>query len=190
MNRKAAIELSTTFVVGLILGVVLFSLGLVLLFQFISGANKIKDQVFPDYLEIEEENCIQRGERVCVPEIKKEIKSAKSDFFWLILNNVYGEEKDFTIYLDYSTGLLKEGGNPPVQDAQEWSKPEFPVFSLENNEHERVGIPIFVPRGTQAGTYVFNVNVCFDSDSNVHEKCTEDFPSLYGLTHKITIIVP
>jgi hypothetical protein len=191
MKKKAALELSMNFIVGLILGIILFSFGLVFAYKLLAQSKEVIDTGIPDICKIEEQNCVNQQKKLCIPEITKEIQTAKADSFCAIINNIYGKKKEFKINVQFAKGILEDGSESSWQDATVWTKKDYPPDSIENNLHISLGLPFRVPGGTKAGTYVFNVNICIDSNDNVQQgKCPTSHPSLYTNTQQVSIIVP
>ena len=188
-TNKKGFEFSISFLVGLIMGIVLFGLGLVFIFNIVNRLPEL-DVILPDYFETEAKSCANRGERVCVPLIKEEVQTRKTASFGVVVNNNYGEAKTFKTFVKYSRGVLKDDEEAPMQVESEWTFPEYDPVFIKNNEYEIIGVPLRPPSGTQRGTYVFNINICLDSDSNINEdKCDVDYPSLYGSTNQVSVEV-
>ena len=87
MKRKAAIELSMNFLVGLIIGIALFSFGIYFLGQIL---NTDLEYIMPDHYEEEAQKCVSRGNSVCVVEKRQEIRVKKYGGFGLVINNILG----------------------------------------------------------------------------------------------------
>jgi hypothetical protein len=195
--KKAAIELSSGFLVGIILGILLLGLGLVFAMNLINGANGIIAPGLPNYFDSLVKDCVQKGEKICVPEIKKEIPVNRIESFGVVINNVADAEKKFKPNVRFSRGILEDESEISYispNKLKEWtnSDEKFREIQLEDKEYYTLAVPIKVPLGTKPGTYVFNINVCYDSDSNEEaEKCpNSEYPSLYGTTQQISVTVP
>ena len=188
MNKKG-MELQLSFLISVILGIVLLSLGLVFTYNLVKSTAKITENGLPSYFEVEAENCVQRGDRVCIPVIKKETHTTKTASFGVVINNIYGVTKDFKLFVNFRRGLTEDDEMINSIDMSDWSYTDFRVIELENNEHEIIEIPIRPPRKMDAGNYVFNVEVCFDGPDNPSEKCSGSYPSLYSPTQQITVVV-
>ncbi len=188
MNRKG-FEFSISFLVGLIIGIVLFGFGLVFVFNIINRLPEL-EVILPDYFDTEAQNCVNRGERVCVPLIREKVKSRETASFGVIVYNNYGEDKNFKTFVKYSRGVVEDDSDAPMQIESEWTYPEYDPVFIKNNEYEIIGVPLRPPAGTQRGTYVFNINICLDSTSNPQPgKCNDEYPSLYGSTNQVTVEV-
>jgi len=188
---KAAIEFSTTFLIGIILGMIMLFSGIAFFAKLLIQGDKLT-AVFPDSLNIYVKDCLDKAQRVCIPVTKADVKTNKLNVFGIIIMNIVGEEKYFKIHVDYSTGKLEDGTvvssiNTP------WTIANYAPVLVKNNEHTKQGIPIKVASGTLPGTYVFNVNVCFN-DNNPSTppspKCDGTYPDLYNPTQQITVTVP
>ncbi len=189
-SKKAAMELSVTFLIGIILGVLILGIGLIIFFKLLAPLSIIEGEL-PDSFDILVKDCVDNGKKTCIPEIQKDIHIRETKTFGLVINNIYGETKNFKPYIRFSTGVLENGDEVSNIDVSKWTFSTFREITLENNKYETVKIPMQVPSGTKRGTYIFNVNVCFDSDVNKDNlKCTSQYPSLYDNTHQITIVVP
>ena len=189
MINKKGMELSITFLVGLIIGVVLLSLGLVFTYKLFAGVSDVEKMGLPNYFEIEAENCVQRGDRACIPEIKKQTETTKTASFGVIVNNIYGETKNFKLFVKFRRGETENGQMITSIDTKEWTFPDYESLELENNEDTTIEIPIRPPKKTDSGTYVFNVNVCFDGDEDASDKCSGVHKALYSPTQQISVTV-
>ena len=190
MNWKG-IELSINFLIGIIFGVLLLGLGLSFAGQLLSQSEKLVRQGLPDYYEIEAKNCVQRGDRVCIPQAKMEAAVNKVVSFGVVINNIYGEKRSFKPKVVFSRGKTEAGATITSSQIQskDWTFESFPSRDLENNEAITVEIPIRAPKGTKPGTYTFNVNVCFDGLEAQDSKCSAPEKALYSPTQQITITV-
>jgi hypothetical protein len=138
---------------------------------------------------VNEQDCINKQQKICILETSKVIKSSNSGTFGVVINNNYGEEKQFKFNIKFARGILQDGTAAPIQDTSKWTLSDFKVRKVENGKYFTSGIPFQVPSGTKSGTYAFNINVCFDG-TDTSSKCGSGFPSLYAPTQQITIEVP
>ena len=189
MTNKKGMELSITFLVGLIIGVVLLSLGLVFTYKLFAGVSDVERMGLPNYFEIEAENCVQTVDRVCVTETKKQTETSKTASFGVIVNNIYGETKDFKLTVKFRRGETEDGQMITSIDTEEWTFSDYDTVELENNDDITIEVPIRPPKKSDAGTYVFNVNVCFDGDEDSSDKCSGSTKSLYSPTQQISVTV-
>ena len=96
----------------------------------------------------------------------------------------------FKIRVEFG-GALDEDGNEislsPSLD--KWTFPESHDIVLENNAHSIERVPIYVPKSAISGTYLFNINVCYDGAGPADAKCTAAHPNLYAPTNQITVVI-
>ncbi|MEM3373608.1 MAG: hypothetical protein QW757_03530 [Candidatus Woesearchaeota archaeon] len=189
MKKKGAIEFSVNFIIGLIVGILMFSLGLIFLFNILKST-EIKPGILPSNFDRLAQNCIDNQIRLCLPESYKEGYIGKTYTFGLVIYNTMGEEKKFKPYVNFAVAELKDGDILNSLN-KKWTFDSFREITLKDNEHYILKIPFKIPSGTKKGTYVFNVNVCFDSDVNRDQnKCPDNaYPSLYDSTEQIRIEV-
>ncbi len=192
--KRAALELSSSFLVGIIFGIVLLIFGLAFAFNIAKTAESIIDPGLPSYFDMMAKECVQKGEKVCVPEIKKTIPIGKIESFGVVINNVAGSEKRFKPSVAFSRGILEDESEITTVQLKDWTYTDekFRAVALKDKEDYLQSVPIKVPFGTKPGTYIFNINICYDSNSNIESgKCpNSQFPSQYGTTSQISITVP
>ena len=189
IKSKKALELSITFLVSLIIGIVLLGIGFVFVTTILSGAEEIQEHGLPSTFDYEAEACVDRGDKVCIPIEKKETETGKSTSFGIVINNIYGSKKVFKTFVVFRRGV-SESGEVIDEIEGEWTFDDFAEIELENNDHQILEIPVRPPKKTPAGTYTFNINVCFDADDNIDtEKCSSEYKSLYAPTNQISVVV-
>ena len=185
-NKKAAIELSMNFLVGIIIGIAMFSFGIYFLGKIMSTDVEV---FLPDSYEEDAKACYSRGDRLCIIEKRQEIRVKKYGAFGLVINNMLGEKAKFKPIVDFSLGITdKEEELDEVEGI--WTHEQERAIELENNDYELVSLAFTVPAGTDPGDYIFNVYVCYDSGEELSEFCPDGYRSLYGPVNQITIAVP
>ena len=102
---KASIELSSTFLVWFIIGVVVFLLGLTFFYTLYNNA----EIPIPDSVELALESCIDRNEKVCFPETRIDLGRKQTHMFYGVINNVLQTEKIFKIRVEFAGGLDNNG---------------------------------------------------------------------------------
>lgn len=193
MKKKAAIELSTTFLVGLILGIIMLGMGLTFLYNIVAGGSKILEYGIPDGCNAFAAECSQKAGQVCIYETSLKLYTGKGGPFCLVINNLVGEEKIFKIRVTPATGILKNGDTIPASDIDisKWTFEDYGDIEIANNEFVKQSLSMQVPRSTRPGQYVFNVNVCYAGSGTDTAKCgSGTYKTLYDSTHQITVIVP
>lgn len=192
IDKKGALELSTNFFVGLILGILMLTFGFVFLYNLVSAADKIKEQGLPDTFEMLAQSCVEKQQMLCVPMSKLTAKPGKTVSYGIVINNVLGDKKSFKPLVKFSLAVLDDGTKlTSLPGSEKWTFQDFRVMQVENNKHESFEVPIKVPLGTKRGTYVFNVNICVNSGGAPDaSKCTvSGYPNLYDATHQVTVEV-
>ncbi len=191
MKKRATIELSANFLVVVIISIVILVLGLAL---FMDVLDKTHDQTtfLDDRIKNEIESLLMNsGERVVLPMNREEASAGDLLVFGLGVTNVVGTDKDFYIlaecdaYIDQagnpgSCGMLVKGLdiNDNIVDTRE----------IKNTERKIFGIVLDFDPHALKGTYVFNVNVCYNGPNNNDPECSgSGFSDLYGRIHKIYV---
>ncbi|MEM2131142.1 MAG: hypothetical protein QXM96_03625 [Candidatus Woesearchaeota archaeon] len=186
-SKKAAIELSTGFIIGMIIGILMFSSGLVFLFKILKGT-EINEGILPSNFDRLANECIENQKRVCLPEGTKNAKIGQTVTFGLVIYNNLGETKKFKPYVDFSIAQLNDQSVLETL-TKKWTFESFREVELKDNEHYILKIPLKIPSGTKKGSYIFNVNICFDSTLNPSDKCKSPYGSLYDTTEQVIVNV-
>ena len=188
LNKKAAIEMSMNFLIGIILGIAMLSFGIYFLTKIVPN-DDWEETFFPDYYEEEAKACVSRGDPVCIIEKRQVIRVKKYGSFGLVINNMLGREAEFKPVVTFSLGITDDDEEIEEEEGI-WTHEQERAIELENNEYELVSLDFTVPAGTDPGDYIFNVYVCYDSNENPSEFCPLGYKSLYGAPNQITISVP
>ncbi len=197
MRKKAALQLSVSFLVILIICIAAFSLSVYIIKRFFTHAEKIRD-IYDERTEKEIERLLDDGSKVAIPFDKKIIYNGEADTFGIGILNMLdtGAENEFQITINFSKAYDKENeeqcdmtnpgecGNP-----QKWLKAYSGISSssgliidktIRNNEQQKFLIGV-EPKYAPAGLYVFNLNVEYLNDSKM-------LP--YDTLHKLYVEVP
>jgi hypothetical protein len=184
LNKKAAIELSVNFLVMLIITLVIFGSSMVMVKKFFGGATDIK-RVYDERTEQEIERLLDDGSRVAIPFDKKKIANGEFATFGMGVLNVLGKDQqnDFRIQIKFNKAFHKD--NTPICDSSSiasqatcqspnmWlSSSNTPDSNqntiglvmqktIKNNEQQKFLMGVEVDPGTEPGTYIFDMNVCF-----------------------------
>ena len=189
-SKKAAVELSVNFIIGLIFGIVLFSFGKMFSIRMLNSSQDVIEQGLPSYFDALAEQCVQRGDKACLPEIKKEVRVREAAQFGLIINNILDSKANFQPVLSFSRGKLKDGSivESSQVDVTKWSLSKgFKIESIKNNDHAQVEIPLIPPAGTKKGVYVFNVKICYSESGDPPSTCSGT--TQYNPTLQMTVEV-
>lgn len=145
MNKKG-IELAANTIIVIIIGVVLFGLGLKLAYDAFFEANAITKQTQQDIdKRIQEISCTAE-ERVCIGSNSQKINRNEAAYFTIVIyNDGYGGGNDFTIDVT--------GTQPPTILNTNI------ISTIPSNEYQGRVIGIFAPKNTARGTYSYDVKV-------------------------------
>ena len=162
-KNKKAIELSVNFLVIIIISLVMLSLGIYLMRYFFVQAESIKTNI-EETTESDIESLLVHGQTVSIPIIKKDIRPKNHDSFSLVILNALGNTADFQATVIFDRAYDKSG-EPLVGVTANWIFYHEPPFELNNNEGRKIQLLAVVPKGTQAGTYAFDVVVSAESST-------------------------
>ena len=210
MRKKAAIELSVSFIIVLIISIVIFSMGIYLANKFFShGQGMIF--TFDERTMQEIENLLDDGSRVVIPFNNKVIHNGESDTFGIGVLNIGNSDKpyfkirikwtkavldDDTICTpgpDYTTTMKGDCSsvNPGywLQTTEGFTYEDFPNQGVDINRKIEVNekakfLAGFNVKGAKPGTYIFDVKV---TNGEVPE---ESLYHNYDSIHKIYVNVP
>jgi hypothetical protein len=192
--HKKGIELSVNFIVMMILTIVVFSFGIKFAYDVYHRSVTISENMDKQTQE-KIKGMLFEGQIVAIPENTKSIKILGTDYFGLGILNQLGEKRNFKFFIKWDTAVDPNGNKfePEITniEASDWTtKDESRVYEIKDNGFELVTIDFTPPAGTKKGTYVFNVNVCYDVSSGAtNDKCPQSYPYLYDYTHQIRIEV-
>jgi len=193
--KKRAFELSIGFIVMLILTIIVFSFGIKFVYDLVNRSTSVVEE-FDEQTKKEIENMLYQGNIVAIPINQKEAGVKDSAVFGLGILNQLGKETDFKVYIRFATAVTANEEELLDIDVTEWTFEEYAVQTIKDNEHKIIPLAFEVPGGTSRGTYVFNVNVCYDDEDDgnnnqeiIDNKCSSLYPDLYDYTHQVTIVV-
>lgn len=188
---KRGIELSVNFLVTLILALVIFAGGIALVTKFFSAAEDKRTDL-DEQTEQQIEKLLMDGAKVGIPISKKEVRRGDDVMFGLGIYNVMGSTRDFYVSLSFSDAINENGKQVDAVRSnkaavtsyvnEHWlfktfvigldPNPQGDMHTIKNNRFK--SIPILIDaypnidddEYTEPGTYIFNVNVSVDSDSD------------------------
>ena len=158
---KKGIQLSINFLVTIIIGIVLLVLGILILRQFIGGAEEIKEDL-DARTEAQLSNLLSAGQQVAVPFNSQTIRRGDGYLFGLgILNILDPTPPATTISFEIKASFsIADAALPPdVEHPDEWLRYNRESFDLRKSEQHSEPVLIQVPKNAQSGTYIFNVEV-------------------------------
>lgn len=178
--KKKGFELSISFIVVIIMGIVLLALGIILLQQFIGAGIDIKADL-DERTERQLSELLEGGDQIALPFNRQTLSRGDANIFGLgILNIQFDPSAQFEVEVIFSNAVKKDGVTqiqnvPPVT---EWARYDRGPFEIGFNQQRKEPIRMEVPTGVEGGTYVFNVKVYQVGGSQ------------YDITKKIYITVP
>jgi len=190
-------ELSINFIVMLILTIAVFSFGIKFAYDIFTRSQNYAAEI-DENTRNQIEAKLYEGSIISIPINEKTIKIKGTDVFGLGILNQLGDTKNFVVFITFSGTAVDPNGNAldvGTIDITKWTTmSKSRVYEIKNNGFEIINILFSPPVGTKKGTYVFNVNVCYDiSSGTVNDKCSVHesgaYPYLYDYTHQIRIEV-
>ncbi len=170
-DKKGSINLAINTIVMVIIGMVILTSGLLLMKQFISGAEEIKEG-----LDAQTESELQRllvdqGKKVALPLHTVTLIGGDSHVFGLGILNIeaatYGDS--FSIEAAFSRYLNEDNSETSTsQHAISWLLYDEGPFYIEENQYQAQSIYLEVPNTATKGTYIFNVYV-YDGNGNRYD---------------------
>lgn len=184
MNRKA-FELSVNFLVMLIISIVIFGGALYMVKQFFSSTQEIQKKVSAEIEAEIERRLVESGEQVAIPLNKAKLGLRESYAFGLGILNMLGEEKTFSIKMNFDRAFTKFNEPITLTDGsfinKNWIFEELPPATIKNNDYEIVPLTVVADNRmsedstTAPGTYVFNVCVFKEAP----QECRKGAVNLY-----------
>lgn len=210
MKRKAALNLSVSFLVIIIICIAIFSFSIYFLKKFFTHAEEIK-MVYDERTEKEIERILDDGSRVAIPFDKKTIYNGEFKTFGIGVLNMLntGPSNNFEIYIYFNKAYDKE--NTKICEAPNpcWSTypNDWLIISsgtqdsvsgvtipkiIKNNEQEKFLLGV-EPKNALPGIYIFDLMVCVDAGAAIEDdtsKCPGSLPDPYDNLHKLYVEVP
>ena len=183
-------ELSINFIVMLILSLVMFGFGM-FIFRGVFSTATTQIENIPSEEAVYLEACIDEGNEVCLPVVRKKLRIGDTTVFGFAINNRI-TDSTFSIYTNFATA---ENDDPNFQvNLQEWTFVEegsslVSSHSIKNNEYDMIPLAYRIPKGTPSGEYVFDVYVCSTNDGGFTvrggDPCGGAGSYIYGPKQKI-----
>lgn len=163
MDKKGAIDLSINMLIVVIISIVILSSGIILMYQFISGAEEIKmdlDQRTNNELE---RLLVNQGERVALPLHIADVSRGGTHLFGLGILNTLGTNQEFLITIE----LRRVSDESEHEITDKINKAEVRGWLLYNSqpifiaEGSNIKEPILVsiPKNVIKGQYIFIAKV-------------------------------
>jgi hypothetical protein len=155
MNKRA-IELAVNFLVGFVLAIVAFGLGVSLLYTIFNDANDLHGTTQGEInTKITELLCTAK-QKICVSGNRVNQKRNELAIYGVFIYNIYDREEDFDIFI--SPGIAYNKEKEEVVNTLELIT-KHDQKKIAPNDQDHIGVGIFIPKSTESGTYTFNVRV-------------------------------
>ncbi len=163
--KRATIQLGINFLVVLIICIVLLGIGIKLIGDFISSADKMKKDV-DDYHKRQLERVMSEGTLVATYPGVVTINRGDHAGFSLSISNELGYDNNFSLRVERVDIL--GGVDPEVLYERGYDPPNY-IFNIKikNNEQYFTPIRITIPRNGETGTYIFDVYVYIKNVTNL-----------------------
>ncbi|MEK6969838.1 MAG: hypothetical protein AABW48_05410 [Nanoarchaeota archaeon] len=163
MNKNGALDLSINMLIIVIISIVILSSGIVLMYQFISGAEEIKTSLDQKTNEELERLLVNQGERVALPLHIADVSRGDTHIFGLGILNTLGINQEFLITIELRR--VSDETEHEITDkinkaeVQEWLLYNSqPIFIAEGN-NVKEPILVSVPKNVVTGQYIFIAKV-------------------------------
>ncbi len=165
MQKKGAIGLSMNVLVVIIISLVVFGMGVTMLYSFIGGASDIKDKLDAKTSEELERLLVNQGKMVALPFHVADIERDDMHIFGIGIMNIGGVGEEFYIQITLSnayneddediTELVKAG-------ITEWFLFNDEAINIQEGGHVKENIAVTVPKEALKGQYIFVARVYVD----------------------------
>jgi hypothetical protein len=184
MKNKKGFQLAANTLVMMILGIVMFGMGLMFFTNMFQGAEKIKLNI-DSRTETQIQNLLlSSGDKVAIPFDSYEILPGESATYGLGVFNILSTEgsKDNFIFTVKCNGNAFVPGDPcPSQELFYIDEP----MEVEKNKQKVILIGVKAKKGVEKKTYVYDVYVCKEEA----ESCDMSVPPelRYGPTQQFYV---
>ena len=184
-RSKKALELSINFLVVVILGLAMLSMGIIAFNKFFKGAESIK-QRYDAQTESQLEALLSSGEKVAIPFTKKNVIAGESAIFGIGILNILGKEQLFVVDVRCDEFIPRNSNNPESCNSFDKNILYTSDHTLKNNEEQKLPIAVSTTKSDKQGTYILNVCIC-------EGRCVCNGPpypgNLYQDLHKLYLTV-
>tara|TARA_Y100000310_G_scaffold345531_1_gene466116 strand:+ start:38865 stop:39410 length:546 start_codon:yes stop_codon:yes gene_type:complete len=163
-DKRGAIGLSVNAIIIIIISIILFSIGMTLLFKFIDASEETQDLLNQQIITAIESRLIQQNKLVALPFNSAVLEVGDSKVFGIGYRNIQPEAA-FSIAISFSQGSTYHDGTPitEVINIEEWFLWQKDQGIVEENAIANSAIRVEVPLDAESGNYIFNVEVKYNS---------------------------
>ena len=167
MKGKKAFELSSTFLVILIITIVVFTGSISFTKKFFASADDMRASIDSQTEADIQALLYQEGSLVAIPTFKKTIPRGQTDNFGIGIRNVAGDTMNFYALVSFSKGFtvneeVIQGIDTEYMNSK-WILYDSGPYLIQNNELEMIPIMALADlkvsdtQNTERGTYSFNI---------------------------------
>ncbi len=160
LNKKAAVELSLSFIVIIIISLVVFAGSMMIVRKIFFGAEEIK-VMLDEQTEEEIRGLLAGGEIVAVPIAQRTIQNGAQGVFWIAISNALPAQTTFNVIVGFDEGYSPEGrtvtqslDRPTVN--REWLLYNPGPYTIAPGDNTAVSV-LVSPENAPKGFYAFNV---------------------------------
>ncbi|MBI2545945.1 hypothetical protein HYV81_02085 [Candidatus Woesearchaeota archaeon] len=157
--NKSGIELSINFLVVVILGLALLTMGIAMFSKFFRGAEAIKDKYNAE-TEAQLESLLSSGEKVAIPFTKRNVIAGETAVFGVGILNIIGKEELFVVDVKCDEFIPKGSQLPESCGSFDQNIIYVTDYKLKNNQQQKLPIAVSTKKADKEGTYILNVCVC------------------------------
>jgi len=179
MRKQAAIELSANFMVVLIIGIVVFSMGIGLAYSMLSKAEEVSDKI-DEQTQNDIWNLLDTGNPVVAPINTATVLRGKTAVFGIGVRNIEFQS-NFRLII---TKVNFEGCDANSLKVVTSLKPRL----IKENGETIFTAGVGVPKNAKACDYILNAEIKRCSESAVSPDCEPD--ETYSLVQKLYVTVP
>ena len=152
-------EMSINFLVVVILGLAMLSMGVLTFTKFFKGAATIKEK-YDSQTDAQLDALLSSGDRVAVPFPKKSTVAGDTAVFGIGILNILGKEQLFVVDVKCDEFIPRGKTDPEACSSIDKNIIFTSDHTLKNNEQQKQPIAVASQRSDRQGTYIINVCVC------------------------------
>lgn len=162
MRGKRGVELSVNFIVMLILGLAIFSVGIYIATQVFTKSYEQAKVLDSDIKFAIENDLRDTSEEVSIGLDRRRVNRGSNDVFGIGIANRDKNKQETTYILEVKFSVYDgefNAGDKIIFPTLKSQSNEFNQITLKPNEVKILELPFTVPKETPSGTYVYNVRV-------------------------------
>jgi hypothetical protein len=162
-SKKGSINLAINTIVMILIGIVILTLGILLMRQFISGAQEIQEGLDSQTEAELQRLLVDQGKKVALPLHTVSLEAGENHVFGLGILNLeaasYGDE--FLLDVTFSKLLSSDNEEISIDSSipESWLLFDEGPFFIEENGYKFESIYVEVVVDAKKGTYIYNAYV-------------------------------